>query len=246
MEWLARSLSRIPGVVAVALGGSRAQGTDRPDSDWDFGLYYRGSIDPQDIRNLGYEGTVVPPGAWAYPMNGGAWLTVEGQKVDLLYRDLDDVERWVERSARGDWELYRMPGFVCGFPSYALVAELSLARVLSGRLPRPEFPDALRRPAAERWRWERDFAIHHARVHAELAQTAACLGTLSFALIAEGQARLAERGEWVVNEKHLIRRTGLASLEEELMLRLRAAEELTEVASVASASLVQPPDDRDR
>jgi hypothetical protein len=25
----------------------------------------------------------------AYPMNGGAWLTAEGQKVDVLYRDLD-------------------------------------------------------------------------------------------------------------------------------------------------------------
>jgi predicted nucleotidyltransferase len=31
--------------MAVALGGSRAAGTQRPDSDWDFSLYYRdGSI----------------------------------------------------------------------------------------------------------------------------------------------------------------------------------------------------------
>jgi predicted nucleotidyltransferase len=32
-------LSGITNVVAVALGGSRATGTHRPDSDWDFGLY---------------------------------------------------------------------------------------------------------------------------------------------------------------------------------------------------------------
>lgn len=61
MEWLAERLSRIPGVVAVTLGGSRAQGTHRPDSDWDFGLYYEGAIDPDDVRSLGYEGTVGGP-----------------------------------------------------------------------------------------------------------------------------------------------------------------------------------------
>src|SRR5438034_986834 len=81
---------------AWRLGCSRARGTHRSDSDWDFGLYYRGrdTIDPDDVRALGYSGTVVAPGQWAYPMNGGAWLTVGDRKVDLLYRDLDDVERW--------------------------------------------------------------------------------------------------------------------------------------------------------
>ena len=29
-------------VQAVALGGSRAQGTARPDSEWDLAVYYRG------------------------------------------------------------------------------------------------------------------------------------------------------------------------------------------------------------
>src|SRR6266516_3686359 len=103
MEWLARRLAGIPGVVAVTLGGSRSTGTHRPSSDWDFGLYYRGTIDPADVQALGYEGTVTGPGEWAYPMNGGAWLTVDGERVDLLYRDLDDVERWVDASERGEW-----------------------------------------------------------------------------------------------------------------------------------------------
>jgi predicted nucleotidyltransferase len=71
----------VPGVLAVTLGGSRASGTHRPDSDRDFSLYYRDSIDVGAIRTLGYPGTVSEPGEWAYPMNGGAWLTVEGTKV---------------------------------------------------------------------------------------------------------------------------------------------------------------------
>src|ERR671937_454788 len=104
---LAERLASLPGVVAVTLGGSRAQGTHRPDSDWDFGLYYREHLDTDAVRALRWKGEVTEPGAWAYPMNGGAWLTIEGTKVDLLYRDLDDVEGWVKRAERGEWELYR-------------------------------------------------------------------------------------------------------------------------------------------
>jgi hypothetical protein len=56
-------------------------------------------------------------------MNGGAWLTVEGEKVDLLYRDLEDVARWTAEAEQGLFELFRMPGCLCGMPSYVLVGE---------------------------------------------------------------------------------------------------------------------------
>jgi hypothetical protein len=38
----AEQLAAVGGVVAVALGGSRARGTHRPDSGYDLGLYHRG------------------------------------------------------------------------------------------------------------------------------------------------------------------------------------------------------------
>ncbi|MGH3294070.1 MAG: nucleotidyltransferase domain-containing protein, partial [Trebonia sp.] len=40
--YVADRLAGLPGVRAVTLGGSRAEGTHRPDSDWDFSVYYRG------------------------------------------------------------------------------------------------------------------------------------------------------------------------------------------------------------
>jgi len=56
----ADALASLPGVRAVALGGSRAAGTDRPDSDWDFAVYYRGAgpgiggvFDPASLGTLG-------------------------------------------------------------------------------------------------------------------------------------------------------------------------------------------------
>ena len=64
MEHLAPRLAAIPGVEAVTLGGSRATGTARPHSDWDFGLYYRGTLDPEDVRALGFDGEVFAPHEW--------------------------------------------------------------------------------------------------------------------------------------------------------------------------------------
>jgi predicted nucleotidyltransferase len=51
--YVADRLAGLPGVRAVTLGGSRAEGTHRPDSDWDFSVYYRGHFDPQDLRDTG-------------------------------------------------------------------------------------------------------------------------------------------------------------------------------------------------
>jgi predicted nucleotidyltransferase len=61
-QLIAGRTAMIPGVLAVTLGGSRAQGEHRPDSDWDFGLYYRGRLDPDNVRALGWAGTVFAPG----------------------------------------------------------------------------------------------------------------------------------------------------------------------------------------
>jgi Nucleotidyltransferase domain len=58
-QLIAERTAQIPGVLAVTLGGSRARGEHRPDSDWDFGLYYRGRLNPDDVRGLGWPGTVV-------------------------------------------------------------------------------------------------------------------------------------------------------------------------------------------
>jgi predicted nucleotidyltransferase len=46
LRHVADRLDELPAVKAVTLGGSRAAGTHRPDSDWDFAVYYRGHFDP--------------------------------------------------------------------------------------------------------------------------------------------------------------------------------------------------------
>lgn len=198
-------------MVAVALGGSRAARRARSDSDWDFGLYYRGSLDTDAVRGLGYPGTVVEPGEWGRLVNGGAWLTVDGVRVDLLYRNLDEVEHWWTEARDGRYVRDHVEGYVAGMTSYVLVGELAVNRVLVGELPRPEFPDALRASAPPNWRDSADFSLNVAQATAAAGDATATIGLLAKASIAAAQAVLAERGEWALNEKGIVERAGLAS-----------------------------------
>jgi hypothetical protein len=213
MEWLAEQLQAIPGVVAVTLGGSRARGEQRPDSDWDFGLYYRGRLDADNLRALDYPGTVVDPGEWGRLMNGGAWWTVDRVRVDVLYRDLDVVQHWTRQAEQGLFEVDDLLGYLAGFPTYAVVGELALGRQLTGSpLPKPGFPEQLKLSAPRNWRWRAAFHRDYAKQHAVRGDSRAAAALLTRADLEEAHARIAERGEWVLNEKGLLTRVGLPAI----------------------------------
>lgn len=204
----ADAVAALPGVVAVSLGGSRARGEARPDSDWDFALYYRGRFDPDDVRATGWPGEVSDLGGWGGGvMNGGAWLELDGRRVDLHYRDLDDVERRCEEAERGEFGKQLLMFHLAGVPTYLPVAELALNRVLRGRLPRPDYPAALRRTAAHRWHADAVLSLSYA-THS--ADPVVQIGNLARAAIEEAHSRLAARGIWVTNEKGITRRAGLS------------------------------------
>ncbi|CAM5336468.1 hypothetical protein SCANM63S_04133 [Streptomyces canarius] len=131
-------LAALPTVRAVALGGSRAEGTHRPDSDWDLAVYYRGPFDPGDLRALGWPGKVSDIGGWGGGVfNGGAWLTIDGRRVDVHYRDLDVVAHELAEAEEGRFRVEPLLFHLAGIPTYLVVAELALNQVLRGDLPRP-------------------------------------------------------------------------------------------------------------
>jgi hypothetical protein len=216
VEFIASQLAAIPGVVAVTLGGSRATNTAVEGSDWDFGLYYRGRLDPADILALGWPGRVFAPGEWGRIVNGGAWLTIDGTTVDLIYRDLDEVLRWTTAAEAGRFEIQREVGYVAGLATYTLAGELALGRVLAGELPRPCFPPRLRETAPAAWSRLAAGALHFAEVHAGREDRVACLANLGQAVLATAQGRLAAAGEWALNEKRIVQRSGLGGVQERL------------------------------
>ena len=201
------ALSRTQGVIAVALGGSRACGDADSASDWDLGVYYRGSL---DLDVLARWGQVHPPGAWGRIMNGGAWLKLDGEKVDVLLRDLDVVEHWSERARAGVFEIDALLGYIAGIPTYSLLAEWSIARVLTGRLPScGEYPPRLSEVAPDRWRFHRRFTIEHARSRAGRGDVVGAAGQVAKAIVEEAHARLCQQRRWVLNEKRIVERAGL-------------------------------------
>ncbi|MFI0976969.1 nucleotidyltransferase domain-containing protein [Streptomyces sp. NPDC021093] len=210
---MAERLAAVPGVHAVALGGSRARGAHRPDSDWDLGVYYRGEPDIVQLASLAAEFTGKPvevagPGGWGPWVNGGAWLSVEGTAVDWILRDLDRVEGVWEDCRAGRFEVGVQAGHPLGFWSPAYAGEVALCRVLADpsggltalRAAAQHYPEALR-DALTGAAWEADFSVAAARksvAGGDVLHVALCLAR---ALGVLAQAMLAHGRVWCVNEK---------------------------------------------
>lgn len=209
-------LAALPGVQAVTLGGSRAAGTAGPDSDWDFAVYYRGdSFHPESLCGLGWPGEIFPIGGWGGGVfNGGAWLTAGQRKVDVHYRDLADIDYRLAEAEAGRFGIERLLFRLAGVPTYIVLAELAINQVLHGDLPRPAYPAALRRTAPPRWRGEAAATLGYARTgHAPRGHLADTSGAIATAACQTAHAVLAERGEWITNEKTLLDRAGLRGVD---------------------------------
>ncbi len=136
---IAGRLGEVPGVAAVALGGSWARGDARPDSDVDLGLYYHPEDPPdvEDLRRLArdLDDRRLPDlatgfGAWGPWINGGGWLRVGGRPVDWLYRDAGKVRAIVEQCARGETACHYQPGHPHGFHEHIYAGEVHHCRIL--------------------------------------------------------------------------------------------------------------------
>jgi nucleotidyltransferase-like protein len=209
---VAARLVALPTVQAVALGGSRAAGTQRPDSDWDFAIYYRGAFDPQTLRDIGWTGEVSEIGCWGGGVfSGGAWLQVEDRRVDVHYRDLNSVEHELAEAIEGRFRVEPLLFHLAGIPSYLIAAELATCQVLQGDLPQiHSYPTALRVSAPQICWGKAEFNFDYARAnHARNGQLAECVGLLAQATCQAAHAVLAARGEWVTNEKNLLARADL-------------------------------------
>lgn len=208
-------LATLPHVHAVALGGSRATGTHGPNSDWDFAVYYRGAFSPHDVRALGWPGEVSDIGGWGGGVfNGGAWLRADDRHIDVHYRDLDDVEHQLAEAREGRFSIDRLLFHLAGIPSYIVVAELAINQVLHGILPQPDYPEALRLRASERWWGDARHTLAYARTaHAEHGHLTESAGAIATAGCQAAHAIMAARRSWVTNEKTLLDQAGLRELD---------------------------------
>ncbi|MFJ9445374.1 nucleotidyltransferase domain-containing protein [Kitasatospora sp. NPDC101235] len=209
IEDMAGQLTRVPGVVGVMLGGSRARGEERPESDWDLGVYYRGRLDLDELRALaGPEVEVAGPGGWGPWVNGGAWLRIDGAAVDWILRDLDRVGQVWADCREGRYEVGTQAGHPLGFWSPCYPGEVALGQPLAdptGELTRlkrqtADYPEPLR-GALTAATWEAGFLLDTAAksaVRADALHVSLCLSRAVGILI---QALYAHHRRWCLNEK---------------------------------------------
>jgi predicted nucleotidyltransferase len=229
LNHLADVLFDLPAVEAVALGGSRAYGDPGPDADWDLSIYYRGGFDPEDLRAFGWSGEISPLRGWGGGVfNGGAWLTIDHRRVDIHYRDLDDIDRILRESRVGIFQIEPLMFHIAGIPSYLLLAELAEGTCLRGELRVPQFPIALRDRAARTWRERTEMLFDYAESgHAVKGRVLQAIGLAAEAVTCAAHAVLAAKGQWVTNEKRILALAGLEDVDD--LLRERHPSRATEI-----------------
>jgi len=214
---LVHAFGGVPGIRAIVLGGSRARGEASTQSDYDIGLYYEpdSAIDVGRLAKAAMllpgaaSSSVTAVGEWGPWINGGAWLTVDGRRVDLLYRDLGRVRAVIEACRAGQVERVYQPGHPHAFVSSIYMGEMALCRVLwdpdtvLGPLKRQcdPYPEALCEALIRTFFWEARFALEnasHGRGRQDLAYVAGC-AFRSVACLC--QSLFAHNRTWLLNEK---------------------------------------------
>jgi hypothetical protein len=210
-------LRAVGGIEAIALGGSHARGVARPDSDVDLGLYYSEAAPPDlgALRRLAADlnGTPDPVVTelygWGRWVNGGAWLTIGGQRLDFLYRNLDQVERVIADCEAGEVTNDFWQQAPYGFFSYIYLGELAACRplhdpggVLAALKERVAvYPEPLRRQVVQGQLWSAVFTLENAHKLAARGDVYSTVGCLTRAAASLTQALFALNRTYFVSDK---------------------------------------------
>ncbi|MGH7289753.1 MAG: DUF4037 domain-containing protein [Myxococcota bacterium] len=223
---LSKRLGALRGIRAVVLGGSHARGRAVAGSDIDLGLLYseKSPFSIQSLRELAESVNDTPKPVlsnfyeWGPWVNGGAWLSIGGQRVDFLYRSLEHLERVIDEAEAGRYEVHvaQQPPF--GFFSGTYLGEIAICVALSdpeGRVAALKrrvlrYPEALRKAVVQNQLWAVEFGLHSfAPKFATRGDTYGTAGCLTRAV---NQLVLAL---FALNRRHLLNdKTALAEIAE--------------------------------
>lgn len=197
---VAAALSGVPGVSAVAIGGSRAIGTADAGSDYDIIAFESrlGAINKEHlnaaVRHL------AGPAVSLSPNGNLVNLTISGQKVEILVRSLDVIAAEIEAARQGIFKRTLHPLHPIGYLTTIIISYVVYAlpvndpeHILRDLIRRATpYPEILRSRMIGTFRTEAEFALIHAsKVRSPLdlpyltalyAQAIACWQLMLFAV----------------------------------------------------------------
>ena len=188
-------ISKIGGIHAIVLGGSRARGTADEHSDIDLGLYYDGAqpfsttalgAAAQELDDRHSDNLVTAFGEWGPGVNGGGWLEIRGNHVDFLYRELSTVREAIAECVAGRPRSIYQLGHPLGFHVQIYAGEIHVCRPLFDptatisqlKSEVREYPDKLRTAAVAKHLFDAEFEISIAAKPAERADVMYIAGCL--------------------------------------------------------------------
>jgi predicted nucleotidyltransferase len=215
---LVAKLSGVSGIAAIVLGGSHARGQARPESDIDLGVLYSDAtpFDISELRSLleGLNDTPAPTITgfyeWGRWVNGGAWLTIEGQRVDVLYRSIEHLQRVIDEAHAGHYEVDYLQQPPFGFFSATYLGEVAICQPLwdpQGIVTKlqarvTEYPAKLQQRIVQEQLWSAEFALQaFAAKFAARADTYGTVGCLTRAVNHLVLVLFALNGRYLLNDK---------------------------------------------
>ena len=220
LEDLTTTLSGIPGMAAVVLGGSYASRTQHAGSDMDIGLYYHENrpFSIADIRrtaqciSAGGAPTITDFYEWGAWVNGGAWIHTPQGKVDFLYRSLEHVQRTISEAQQGithhDYD--QQPAY--GFYSVIYLAETQICIPLydpDGQIAELKrqvavYPPKLKHKTVADTLWGAEFTLLHAQGFAAQGDVYNTVGCLTRAAANLTQALFALNERYFMRDKKVM------------------------------------------
>ena len=213
------TLVEVKGLQAIVLGGSWASNTQLPDSDIDLGLYYNEDppLDIDHVRKIAWELNDFPNpevtvlGGWGRWVNGGAWLTINGQRVNFLYRNIDFVSTFIDECNRGETQFDYIQQPPYGFYSYIYCAETQMCKVIFDpqkiiaglKLKVSNYSELLKSNIINNFLWQAEFALEVATKQAHSGNVffvAGCLTRIASSII---QVLYALNETYFVSDKRL-------------------------------------------
>ncbi len=229
LSQITETLSAIPGVRAIALGGSQSRGEADESSDFDIGLYY--DADTLDVIALSQclkeiddrheDGLLNPPGQWGSWINGGAWLSVEGVSIDILLRDISRVKAVVGDCVAGRITIDYQNGHPFGFVNTIYAAEthycqplwqdrsalLSMLKTLL--YSKGEYPPLMREATIKKFLWGAEFSLQCGRKATFRGDLNYSAGSVFRAVCCWVQVLYALNNCYLMNEKGALRQVHL-------------------------------------